>query len=88
MCSSPRTRYWYSPPASSASREQRVVAERERVQPRGLLGDLEQADALDVARRAGEILVDERAAAGPTASKICAPQYDWYVEMPILDITL
>ena len=24
----------------------------------------------------------------PTASKICAPQYDWYVEMPILDITL
>ena len=24
----------------------------------------------------------------PTASKICAPQYDWYVEMPIFDITL
>jgi hypothetical protein len=24
----------------------------------------------------------------PTASKIWAPQYDWYVEMPILDITL
>jgi hypothetical protein len=24
----------------------------------------------------------------PTASKIWAPQYDWYVEMPIFDITL
>ena len=29
MCSSPRMRYMYSPPASSASREQRIVAERE-----------------------------------------------------------
>ena len=24
----------------------------------------------------------------PTASKICAPAYDWYVEIPIFDITL
>ena len=40
--------------------EQRVVAERERVQPLRFLGDLEEADALDVARRAGEVLVDER----------------------------
>ena len=30
------------------------------VQARRLLGDLEHADALDVARRAGEVLVDER----------------------------
>ncbi len=29
-----------------------------------------------------------KAFCSPTASKICAPQYDWYVEMPILDITL
>jgi len=40
--------------------EQRVVAERERVQTRGLFRNLEQADAFDRARGAGEILVDER----------------------------
>ncbi len=57
--------------------QHRVVAERELVQAERLLGDLEQADALDVARGAGEVLVDERRAARPTASKICAPQYDW-----------
>ncbi|MBK7742911.1 MAG: hypothetical protein IPI40_04150 [Betaproteobacteria bacterium] len=41
--------------------QERVVAERLPVQPRRLLGDLEQADALDVARGAGEVLVDELA---------------------------
>ncbi len=40
--------------------EQRIVAEREPVQSRGLGRDFEQSDALDGARRAGEILVDER----------------------------
>jgi hypothetical protein len=42
------------------SRSVGIVAERGLVQARGFLGDLEDADALDVARRAGEVLVDER----------------------------
>ena len=41
--------------------QHRTVAERGLVQPIGLVGDFEQPDALDVARGAGEILVDERA---------------------------
>ncbi len=30
---------------------------------------------------------DTRSSARPTASKICAPVYDMYVEMPIFDMT-
>ena len=40
--------------------QQRVVAECLRMHAHRFLGDLEEADAFDVARRAGEILVDER----------------------------
>ena len=53
-----RTRKAYSPPASEPSassgrrRTRRGAADR-------LLGDLEHADAADLARRAGEVLVDE-----------------------------
>ena len=40
--------------------QHRTVAEGDLVQPISLIGDLEQTDTLDVARRAGEILVDKR----------------------------
>ena len=68
--------------------QHRVVAEGSCVDADRLFGDFEHADAFDVRGRAGEIFVDQRPATVPTASKICAPVYDMYVEMPILDITL
>ena len=60
MCSSPRIAVLVLAAGVERVREQRVGAERLLVQALRLLGDLEQADALDVARGAGEVLVDER----------------------------
>jgi hypothetical protein len=57
------------PRAAGRRRTRAVHADR-------LLGDLEHADALDVAGGAGEVLVDQRLRLRPIASKICAPQYD------------
>ena len=61
MCSSPRTRQAYSPPASSMFGEHRVVAERGAVQADRFFGDLEHADAADLATRCRvKYLLDQR----------------------------
>ena len=55
---------------------ERLVAEREPVQAHRLLRDLEQPDALDALGVPVKYL-STNALLRPTASKICAPQYDW-----------
>ena len=49
MCSSPRTRYAYSPPASSALASSGSSPNAALVHAHRFLGDFEEADALDVA---------------------------------------
>ena len=57
--------------------EHRAVAEGVVVAAHGFGGDLGEAGALDLRRGAGEVAVWTKSVLRPTASKICAPQYDW-----------
>ena len=47
------------------------------MQAHRFLGDLAQADALDRAWACRVKYLSTNASCRPTASKICAPQYDW-----------
>jgi hypothetical protein len=63
--------------------QERIVAEPGRVQPRGLERDFGEPDASTLLAVPVKYL-STNSRTRPTASKICAPQWDWYVEMPIL----
>ena len=86
MCSSPRTRHWYSPPGSSIVASTGALENADAMPADGLFHHLE-ADPPTLLGVPGEVLVDELPVQ-PDRFEDLGAAVGLYVEMPIFDMTL